>query len=99
MTTDNSRNDKATPTCRQLSSSKLRGCFYHRQALLSRLRRVSCAQYGNWKIISGAEIDDTIFADFRENRRDTISDTNRFLDVMKATVLLVYLDRVVIYAR
>jgi hypothetical protein len=30
----------------------------------------------NRKIISGAEIDDTIFADFRENRPDTISDTS-----------------------
>jgi hypothetical protein len=39
----------------------------------------------NRKIISGAEIDDTIFADFRENRPDTISDTS----IVRSLVIMI----------
>jgi hypothetical protein len=71
-----SPNDKATrkvvnikrqQTSRQLRSPSSAVC------VVSVMRSI---ENRNRKIVSGAEIDDTIFADFRENRPDTISDTN-----------------------
>lgn len=41
-----------------------------------RVCRVSHAQYRNREIISDAEIDNRIFADFHENQPDTISVTS-----------------------
>jgi hypothetical protein len=65
-----------------VSDSKLRGSFDNR---LARLCRVSRVQYRkskseNRKLYRVPKIDDRIFADFRENRPDTISDTNIVLE-------------------
>jgi hypothetical protein len=61
-----------------LSNSNLRGSFYHRQApsVSCQLCTVLKIELGKSKIVSGAEISDTMFADLRVTRPDTIFDTS-----------------------